>query len=59
MRRRKDWIEGDLDLKHVSSSYAERQNLTLRMHMCRLTRSTSAFAKEFQNHMHMVALYTV
>jgi IS1 family transposase len=56
---RKTRIEGDPDPKHVSTSYAERQNLTMRMQMRRFTRLTNAFSKKFDNHMHMVALYTV
>jgi IS1 family transposase len=56
---RKTRIEGNPDPKHVSTSYAERQNLTMRMQMRRFTRSTNAFSKKFENHMHMVALYTV
>jgi IS1 family transposase len=56
---RKTRIEGDPDPAHVSTSYAERQNLTMRMHMRRFTRLTNAFSKKFENHMHMVALYTV
>ena len=56
---RKVAIEGSPDMAHVSTSYAERQNLTMRMHMRRFTRLTNAFSKKFANHMHMVALYTV
>ena len=56
---RKERIEGSPDPKHVSTSYAERQNLTMRMQMRRFTRLTNAFSKKFENHMHMVALYTV
>ena len=56
---RKERIEGDPDLKHVSTSFAERQNLTMRMQMRHFTRLTNAFSKKFENHMHMVALYTV
>jgi IS1 family transposase len=56
---RKERIEGNPDPAHVSTSYAERQNLTMRMHMRRFTRLTNAFSKKFENHMHMVALYTV
>jgi hypothetical protein len=52
-------IEGNPDPKHISTSYAERQNLTMRMQMRRFTRLTNAFSKKFENHMHMVALYTV
>lgn len=52
-------VEGSPDPKHISTSYAERQNLTMRMQMRRFTRLTNAFSKKFENHMHMVALYTV
>jgi hypothetical protein len=52
-------VEGDPDWAHVSTSYAERQNLSMRMHMRRFTRLTNAFSKKFENHVHMVALYTV
>ena len=56
---RKVAIEGSPDMDHVSTSYAERQNLTMRMQMRRFTRLTNAFSKKFENHMHMVAVYTV
>ena len=52
-------VEGNPDPKAVSTSYVERQNLTMRMQMRRFTRLTNAFSKKFENHMHMVALYTV
>lgn len=56
---RKERVEGNPDPKHVSTSYAERQNLTMRMQMRRFTRLTNAFSKKLENHIHMVALYTV
>jgi IS1 family transposase len=51
-------VEGRPEKAHVSTSYAERQNLTMRMHMRRFTRLTNAFSKKAENHGHMVALYT-
>lgn len=56
---KKTRIEGNPDLAHVSTSYAERQNLTMRMSMRRFTRLTNAFSKKFENHAHMVAIYAV
>jgi IS1 family transposase len=52
-------IEGTPDQKHISTSYAERANLTMRMHNRRFTRLTNAFSKKFENHAHMVAIYSV
>eukprot|EP01035_Chromulina_nebulosa_P010587 gene10587-14212_t len=46
-------------MAHVSTSYVERQNLTMRMHMRRFTRLTNAFSKKFENHVHIISLYTV
>lgn len=48
---------GNPDRKHISTSYAERQNLSMRMHMRRFTRLTNGFSKKLENHGHMVALY--
>jgi IS1 family transposase len=50
-------ITGNPDPDHISTSYAERQNLTMRMHMRRFTRLTNAFSKKVQNHIHSVAMY--
>ena len=56
---KKKRIEGEPDAKHISTSYIERSNLTMRMHNRRFTRLTNAFSKKFENHAHMVAIYAV
>jgi len=48
---------GNPNMKLVSTSYVERQNLTMRMHMRRFTRLTNGFSKKLENHMHSISLY--
>jgi hypothetical protein len=50
-------VEGNPDPKHVSTSFAERQNLNIRMGNRRMTRLTNAFSKKAANHEHMMAIY--
>lgn len=50
-------VQGQPDPKHISTSYVERQNLSMRMGMGRFTRLTNASSKKLENHMHAIALY--
>lgn len=56
---RKERITGKPDLAHVSTSYVERSNLSIRMHMRRFTRLTNAHSKKFENHTFAVALHVM
>jgi len=50
-------LTGNPDPKHVSTSYVERQNLTMRMHMRRFTRLTNGFSKKLANHIAAISLH--
>jgi IS1 family transposase len=54
---KKEIVSGSPSRKHISTSYVERQNLTMRMHMRRFTRLTNAFSKKLENHIAAISLH--
>lgn len=54
---RKLKVKGNSDMSEVSTSFVERQNLTMRLSMRRMTRPTNAFSKKIENQAHAVALH--
>jgi IS1 family transposase len=50
-------IHGRPDPEHISTSYVERQNLSMRMEIRRFTRLTNAFSKKLENHIHALSIY--
>lgn len=54
---RSEVITGYPDAEHISTSFVERQNLTMRMHMRRFTRLTNAFSRKVENHMAAISLH--
>ena len=52
-------MTGNPDRQHISTSYTERQNLTMRMSMRRFTRLTNGFSKKVENLAHAVSLYFI
>lgn len=50
-------VSGAPEVKHISTSYVERQNLTMRISMRRFTRLTIGFSKKIENHYFAMALY--
>ncbi len=56
---KKNWVSGEPQEQHVSTSYIERQNFTMRIHLRPFTRLTNAFSKKIENHCYAIALHFV
>jgi IS1 family transposase len=56
---KKNVVYGKPNPRDISTSFVERQNLTMRMHMRRFTRLTNAFSKKVENHVYAIALHFV
>lgn len=54
---KKEVVMGNPSINYISTSYIERQNLTMRMSLRRFTRLTNAFSKKIENHAHAIALH--
>ena len=57
MGAKKERVEGNPDKRHISTSFVERSNLSMRMGTRRFTRLTNGFSKKAENHAHAVAIY--
>jgi len=56
---KREIVSGDPDPDYISTSYIERQNLTMRMSMRRFTRLTNGHSKKLANHLHALAIHYV